>query len=99
MSQQKTAIDAIAHVLWDNYDDVKDGRYRPGRTSIPVYTVGEREYCAPSAKQKPATDRDDFDGNSFHWEPVGEAFGRTVYRSRSEAEVEAKAAFLRGELK
>lgn len=72
----KHANELIAFHLGWNITDVSEGRYQPTRYSSPgVYVCGDDYYCCPSANQKLP--------KGFHWEKVGEHYGRTVYRAES----------------
>lgn len=78
----KNAAEIIAFVLGQDYADMKEARYQPTKTSIPVYVIGEDYYCSPTAKQKLP--------GGFIWIPLSTAYGRTVYKSKGSwvAEVE-----------
>lgn len=62
----KTRKQALATYWGCDIAEVEDYRYQPTKTSIPVYTSGDKYYCV-TKNDKPATHRDGFDWN---WKQV-----------------------------
>jgi hypothetical protein len=70
----RTRAEAIATVFSIDVADVKDGRYHYGRTTAPVFTLGENYYCATKfgRGEKPAQMFDDKD--RWSWVEKHDAF-------------------------
>lgn len=75
-----------AHVLaevfsWD-YSDIQECRYQYGRTSKPVFTIGDDYYTATKIGQKPPKHSGGLD---FNWEKVeskiADSIGWQVWKS------------------
>jgi len=78
---KRTAPHVIGFYLGWDIRDVSDMRYQPSVYPSPaVYSIplkGGIEYlCCPSGSQKPP--------KGFVWQPIGEAYGRTIYGAKAE---------------
>lgn len=79
--QKYTGAYIIAFHFCSDVRDVTENRYQPTRYVSPaIYTLGDDYYCCPAAGKDPPRNRDFTD--AWEWEPIGEHYGRTVYRSR-----------------
>lgn len=73
----KSAAEIIAFVTGQDYAEMKDYRYQSTRTgNVAVYAFGNDYYCCPTVKQKPPE-------GFCVWTAIAAEYGRTVYRSRS----------------
>lgn len=92
-AKRRTAPEIIGfHLGWD-IGDVSYNRYQPTRYSSPaIYTCGDYYFAAPSDNRPPKRPE-------MSWEPVGEYYGRRVYRASPnspELTSEAQPSQLRG---
>lgn len=82
----KSRAEALArHLDWD-IADLRDYRYHYGRTSVPVWSVGDTYYCVTKDSQKPARHRD---GIEWGWvdktaDITLKSLGFRVWESKSE---------------
>jgi hypothetical protein len=60
----KSKLEAIATHLMMDISELKDYRYHFGRTSQPVFAIGDSYYCITKLTQKPAKHRD---GMIWNW--------------------------------
>ena len=76
----RSAAFVIATFFCSDIADVTEGRYQYGRTSIPVYVIGNNYYCCPpeGSTKLPQTDKD----MPWDWKPIGEMYSRTVYEAK-----------------
>lgn len=79
--KNKRAPEIIATHLGFDLAEMKDYSYQPGKYKCALYTVGDWYYAAPTAKSMLPAERT--------WHPVAVEFGRQIYRSHMNSDVEA----------
>ena len=75
---KRSAANIIATHFCTDIASIQEGRYHYGRTTIPVYVLGNDYYCCPPEGGKPAK----LDGeHHWAWNEDAVLFGRTIYKA------------------
>lgn len=75
----KSAASMIAWWFCTDSASISETKYQHGRTTIPVYVLGDDYYCCPPVGGAPARHRD---GDNWKWQEIGRLDGRSIYRAK-----------------